>query len=142
MGGQKQAKDHLDTDVKATRAKRKEASGTQFEGQEPACQLIEQDTKKTITKLSPLSLSLSGAFPEGTCERRTRITCSRAAELITDPTCRECNEEEETPLHLPCHCEAGKTILGSGEVGQEELRKTTPERILDSIEETGQPEAK
>jgi ribonuclease HI len=61
--------------------------------------------------------------------------------IAEEPTCRGCGEEEETPLHLLCECEAyigsRRNILGTEKLNQEEVKNTERKKILEFFEETG-----
>lgn len=58
-----------------------------------------------------------------------------------DPTCRGCYEEDETVLHVLCHCEAfngtRKSTLGAEKLTLEEVRKSSIKEILNFLSKTG-----
>lgn len=96
------------------------------------------DRAKTLLNLSRIKLRKLTGLITGHCNLNKHLY---NVGLSTDPTCRGCLEEDETPIHLLSYCEAyiliRKKIFGDEKIAKEKLQKIPLQKILDFFEETG-----
>lgn len=119
--------------------KRHEKSWRLISGQNQSKAFLDKPTSnraKNLLNMSRTKLRIMTGLITGHCRLNKHLYNMG---LKTDPTCRGCLEEEETPIHLLCHCEAyvqtRKIIFGAERLTMEE-RELSYEKILAFFDET------
>ena len=86
----------------------------------------------SILQLGRTKIKLATEMVTGHCRLNKHL---HNMGLADSPLCRGCGEEDETPHHVICQCEAytkaRERLLGNEKIRQEEVTKIRPIKILD-----------